>query len=1044
MRWLGRAALVLVLVAMGCGTREGRQKAKMVVGVEARVKVIQAVRAQKPPAIDGKLDDACWQMAYPVTGFYKLMSNELAEQQSVGRICYDDTHLYIGMMCLMPEGAKPVGIPRHHDAQKVFSDEVVEIMLDPGRTQNDYYQLVLSAHNATFDASRAKGGTDEDDSWDGEWVGKAHVGDGFWSAELAVPFHNLGITPEIGSTWGINLCREAKKPNVNSAIGAEGIFNDATKFAVLKGLDVDFRPYLFQFGDDALRLDPTSVEPKAVLSTSIENLTGKKRRVRVERIFARQDGVEQTDSWELMLEPGEPFHLEYERAQIAPFVPGRRDNFYIRSAPQTRKIVVSDATTGTILALTKVRRPMRCEAMRIEADNPWRRESRTRKTAGVSARIHLFLPPEALVKGSLEATLTSRETGKAFATMATAPPGVRSPVDFRAKDVPWGAYDVSAVFRNAAGREIASSVAPAIVLPSGKQRVEVLNNLVSELANAKERGMLDAKEITFMNPRDGWVFVSGTATLGDGGRLAVSIDAAPETQDAIVLTGEGKKTGETMRRLPVGRHKAVLSLTGKCRLEQLVVRAIPELVYAQYGSNPHVREFGPYTGEFREKYVCPNVNTFVTSGGLLKTPSVINAWNHRGGKWLLHCGVPKGTDTEPLTVKQAATFVASTPGYASPLVHGSIADEFGNSQSFCHDYAMAVRRLKGTPGFETKQFYPYANHLYTGPEGRDLMQALIDTGSHIAWKRYLKEQPDEPSAREFLQQELVERARRYRELCPGSLDHIVVCFGNFSAPNEFLNTNPSANYKTYLDMQFNIVANDPVFWRTYGLMTYTASYADEETIRWCAHLFRHYGIEGKTERATGDPYDLKHVRNPDFEDDLEGWSVKPAEANSIRHVHQPGFGWLQGRYPRTEEGDKALLMVRSAKRPNVFTQEIRDLEPGRLYSFRMFTGDYRDMSKKEKHAVTLKLDNVTLIPEKCFTSVIANCYSHAHPPYDSTHKAWMNYHWRIFRAKARTARLTVTDWASDPSTSSGRAKPGGPIGQELMFNYISVQPYFWE
>jgi hypothetical protein len=49
----------------------------------------------------------------------------------------------------------------------------------------------------------------------------------------------------------------------------------------------------------------------------------------------------------------------------------------------------------------------------------------------------------------------------------------------------------------------------------------------------------------------------------------------------------------------------------------------------------------------------------------------------------------------------------------------------------------------------------------------------------------------------------------------------------------------------------------------------------------------------------------------------------------------------------------------------------------------------------------------------------------------------MNYHFRVFRAIGRTAGLAISDWASPEA-------PGGPTGQELMFNFIEVQPYFEE
>jgi hypothetical protein len=49
----------------------------------------------------------------------------------------------------------------------------------------------------------------------------------------------------------------------------------------------------------------------------------------------------------------------------------------------------------------------------------------------------------------------------------------------------------------------------------------------------------------------------------------------------------------------------------------------------------------------------------------------------------------------------------------------------------------------------------------------------------------------------------------------------------------------------------------------------------------------------------------------------------------------------------------------------------------------------------------------------------------------------MVFHWRVFRAKGTTAKLTISDWAGD-------SDPGGPIGQELMYNFIEIQPYYSE
>ena len=53
----------------------------------------------------------------------------------------------------------------------------------------------------------------------------------------------------------------------------------------------------------------------------------------------------------------------------------------------------------------------------------------------------------------------------------------------------------------------------------------------------------------------------------------------------------------------------------------------------------------------------------------------------------------------------------------------------------------------------------------------------------------------------------------------------------------------------------------------------------------------------------------------------------------------------------------------------MFSQQIKNLEPGRLYSFRMFSGDFDDLSVVEPHAISIKFENATLIPEKSFSEV---------------------------------------------------------------------------
>jgi len=588
-----------------------------------------------------------------------------------------------------------------------------------------------------------------------------------------------------------------------------------------------------------------------------------------------------------------------------------------------------------------------------------------------------------------------------------------------------GTYAVRAAAKTADGKDVGLpgstqvTWTPLPTFPRGPQGARRLNNLVTEFLHiAGPDG--SGKAHAFVNPRRGWVFFSNR-----GSAEVELVAEATEEPRRVTLDQTHGDAHETMRVLDAGKYTV-----SAAKVEGLIVRGVPALVFARFDSNPHVSEFGSYQGGFHRKYVFPNVNTFV---GLPGEPFA-REWQERGGKWLVRCPVPRGTADEPLTVETARTLLVESEALRATHLAGLIADEFGGSDPECAIWAKAVDEVLTLPEYRDKVYDPYAGDLWNGPEGREFVATLVKHGCGIAWERYLKEQRTEADAWRFLNARLVDSAQQYREQCPGSLPHLIVCFGYFSAPPEQLDTFPHVNYKTYLDMQFNLAANHPAFEGLGGLMTYLASYADEETVRWGAKLFRHYGIEGSTKRLGDDPYLLTHLTNGDFERQGEGWTLQPAAEGTIRFDTSPGFGWLQGRYPQTDEGNTVLVTKRSADKPNVFSQEINNLKAGQLYSLRLYSADFKDLSAEQENALSIQLEGVTLVPANCFTHVFANCYSHHFGPYTQEHKGWMNYHWRVFRANGTTAKLTVSDWKS-------AAEPGGPIGQELMYNFVQMQPY---
>ncbi len=605
---------------------------------------------------------------------------------------------------------------------------------------------------------------------------------------------------------------------------------------------------------------------------------------------------------------------------------------------------------------------------------------------------------------------------------------------------PPGKLTVRAQARKADGQQLGESVTQKLQWPERERRfspqagVKVLNNLVFELLN--ESPPRD-REYTINNPREGWIFISlaGVPMARAGGAApSVRVDAQ---RVPLRLVGQDY---EAMRYLSEGPHR--VRVAGGLKADRLVVRSIGELFYSMYGANPLVPETGDYTWDFLRKYVLDHVNTII-GRATDEYEQEIREWTGEGKRWMTQRNLPwvKSAD-------EAYEFWAGQMGMQHPLMHGIWADEFGGGRKFREMYPIwceAIRRLKASPQFVGRQFYAYVGSTYNG-DVEPLVKTIVECGYRLAPEWYLREQFREEDVRSHFGPKW-ERSNRAKWAAadPEAPYDRVLILGLLSQPEESCDIYPHCDYNVYLDLQFQFIATEPAWFGLRGLQGYYSPYVGEEQTRLFARLLRHYAIEGHTERLLKDPYILTHLQNPDFLEGIKGWDLSPAvpgsedEGGTMAAKTAKGFGWLQGRYWRQNVGDSVLWTKRSSAKPNVFGQTIRDLEPGRLYSLRFFTGNYQDLlhgvSREYKHGVSVAIENVELIPDKTFQAMIKSCYAHRFKSFNRENPYRMNYHQRVFRAQGKTARLSLSDWASERES-------GGPAGEELVWNFVQVQPYF--
>jgi len=580
--------------------------------------------------------------------------------------------------------------------------------------------------------------------------------------------------------------------------------------------------------------------------------------------------------------------------------------------------------------------------------------------------------------------------------------------------------------------------------------VRILNNMVFELLNEET---VAGREHSFRNPRDGWVYLAAPRADGQSEQTGLELDGR-----GLALDPVGGHL-ETMRHLPRGEHR--LRLVGAHGPQRVIARSIGGLYYMLYGAEGHVERAAGITGahdwDFLQRHVLDHTNTVVALSRVFGDPSEeerLRRWHDRGRRWQEYFHVPGESVLETLRGKAALRH---------PLCSGGWVDELGmRHRPVFGEWAQALEAIARDPQTADRTLCLYFMGLNSamGP----LVSATCKSSHRIGIEWYLRPYPTEADMEAgFRPHEQRAWQRQWFERVGGGEDDCrEIALGLASQGIFSLDMYPHVDFRVFYDRQFQFVATEPAFFGIRGIHGWWSTHASEEMIRLQARLMRHYFIEGRTDRFLPDPYILTHLRNPDFAEGTAGWDLDPADPptaedpGSIQATTAPLFGQLQGRAVTyyvghqlqasrapLDLGDTVLWTRRSERAPNRFAQTIRDLVPGRLYSLRWFTADYQDLVRERSDGrppqIGLRLDDAQMVddPELCYDYVepaIPGWSKARIGAFDRDKPYYVSGHHRVFRAQAATARLTLSDW-------EGPEAPGGPIGQELIWNFICVRPY---
>ena len=176
---------------------------------------IRAVKAKGTIKIDGKLDEADWENALPVSDFFRMEPRQGGgyRYKTVVRILFDEKYLYVGAFCQDPMGKKGI---RVQDLRRDFNwneNDIFGIQLDPQNLK----QFAVSFQTTPYGNQRDLQNFNDqvtDNDWNALWTVRTSQAEDGYYAEFAIPFKSLrydALAPGETAEWGVTFNRLARR-----------------------------------------------------------------------------------------------------------------------------------------------------------------------------------------------------------------------------------------------------------------------------------------------------------------------------------------------------------------------------------------------------------------------------------------------------------------------------------------------------------------------------------------------------------------------------------------------------------------------------------------------------------------------------------------------------------------------------------------------------------------------------------------------------------------------------------------------------------------
>ena len=210
-------------------------------------KILNAVRTEIPPRIDGTLDDEAWRASDIAKDFfqYRPYNDRGATFPTEVFLLYDDNAIYIGAKMIDPNPDSILTELGRRDADMRMNADKFSVDISPFHDGVNGFTFKVSASGVQTDINRSSvsrrrfGGRSGDLNWDAVWKSKVNIVDDGWIVELEIPYSALRFPKKDIQEWGINFWRDIRRLDEFSSwnFTDREVSNQMNYLGTLKGLE---------------------------------------------------------------------------------------------------------------------------------------------------------------------------------------------------------------------------------------------------------------------------------------------------------------------------------------------------------------------------------------------------------------------------------------------------------------------------------------------------------------------------------------------------------------------------------------------------------------------------------------------------------------------------------------------------------------------------------------------------------------------------------------------------------------------------------------